>query len=169
LRRKGEGYLNIAVINPAMAGENSCRYVDVFVLDNKPDLQYVQMLRDLGYNVELVADLKNRDKLYSTDAKVLIFGYALGHKEGSGAIECTDSGLQESMVTGAILAKCVSEWDDGVKRYVHIVSSHAVEKKPPFSELSWEEMKKQGIINSYSTREPESFGRHIEDIVKATE
>jgi len=158
-----------------MAGDNDCRRVDIFVLDNKADLGYVDMLKDLGYNVELVRDAKDRGRMCNTGAKVFIFGYALGHKEGSGSYECivdeSDESrrkvLKEGLITGILFAKCVKEWDDGVKRYVHIVSDYAVKKTPSGSDLSWKEMKDKSMIDSYSTRKPEDFSRHLDSIVKA--
>ncbi|MBN1644797.1 hypothetical protein JW851_01990 [Candidatus Woesearchaeota archaeon] len=146
-----------------MAGENDCRTTDVFVLDNAfNDKPYVDMLRDLGYTVEVVTDLRERVKLREFEAKVFIFGYSLESEESYESVRISDE-----TISGIDLAQRYSEWPNAKDKYIHIVSPHADDKQHPLEKLTWERMIKMGLFKSVSDRTSESFEKYLNNIIDA--
>lgn len=152
-----------------MAGEK----IDILIVDNKPELDYISLLRQNGYNVELARDLSEETKkrICSCNAKVFIFGYMLSQTSSiqlgaDGSEKAVPSGIS----TGIDIAETIRLWERGEtarKKYIHIVSSCAVQEKPYFSDLSWKEWMKKGTIDSYSTRDVDNFRLHLQSIEDA--
>ena len=151
-----------------MAGENN--KVDIFVLDNKPELEYVSMLRQAGYSVELARDLSDATKkrICACKANVFIFSYMFSQAVSISKEDGSCSGV--IIDTGIDIAETIRLWErdeTAKKKYIHIVSSCAAQEKPPFSKLTWKEWMQKGTIDSYSTRDADSFRLHLQSIEDA--
>ncbi len=156
-----------------MAGDD---YIpEIFVLDNKirDSHGYINLLQSRA-RIKVINDLKDREEIYSTPAKVFIFAYTLGHLDGSGTYPCIDELLQkedleDGLITGLDIAESIRLAEEGKKSFIMIVSAHASNQKPPFSELEWDEWIEKGTIDCYCTRDPEKFVEHVGKILAAVE
>jgi hypothetical protein len=151
---------------PAMAGK---RTIDVFVIDNKPELGYLGLLHERGYSVELVRNLseENKRKFFRCDAQVFIICYML---DQTISVRPDGKPVGSGVNTGIRIAETIRMWEQGTlakRKYIHIVSSCAEQEKPYFSSMSWKEMMEKGIIDSYSTRDIDNFRLHLKSIEDA--
>jgi len=143
---------------------------NIFVLDNKLDLDYVDLLRQRNYIVEVTRSLSDeaKRKICRCNSPVFIFGYLFNRT--ASIIGGTGSSSGKIVDTGIDLAETIRLWEKGEtskKRYIHIVSSCAEQEKPPFGNLSWSDLVKNKIINSYSTRDIDSFKQYLKNIEDA--
>ena len=162
-----------------MAGENNNS--DILILDNKKYDRngYINLLKSRGLKLDIISDLKDREKIYTTSAKVFIIAYAEGQKDGSGAFKTikesdtiekiTNEQWANSIITGIDIAKDLRLAEKERKYYIHMVSSEAKKKIPVSSEFSWDNWIKKGTIDSYSTRDPDDFVDYVKKIIKAVE
>ncbi len=138
--------------------------VDIFVIDDSPNREYISLLRDKGFVVEVVTsqDKEDKERFYAAEktAKVFIFSY----EQDSLKKDASDASRILAL-SGVDLAKVVRQWcGHGV--LVHLVSSSTAAECPLGCKDSWAELQKS-LINSYSGRDRESFSPHLASIEAA--
>ena len=150
-----------------MAEEKVDRNLDILVFDNKvmknQEPWYVPELKNLGFNVEPITNVKERYKVYMSSADIFIIAYGLWATGKSEIIDMPEQNMHSldmHNLTGLKVAVAIRDMRSHEKPYIHIVSSLAKEDPSLL-----EKAKDKGLIDSFSTRDKRDLREHIADIV----